>query len=163
MASSEQEFLNVIEAQQGRIRRICRNYSDDRDTEEDLFQEVMLNLWKSFDSFRGEASRATWVYRVTLYTCMSVFRNKKKQQEADYQYAGSADSEPHDNEERIGRLHAALRQLNEIDRAVVILFLEERTYEEIGSIVGMSQSNVGARLHRAKQKIKRIMEGHGDG
>ena len=160
MTNKENEFLHVIEADKGRIRRICRNYSSDQAESDDLFQDVLFHLWKSFDSFRGESSRSTWVFRVTLYTCMDYHRKAKRQNEAVDEYQAILSLPEEDREPRNRALHYAIGKLRDIDRAIMLLYLEERSYAEIASILGISASNVGVRITRAKTKLKEIMEKH---
>ena len=152
-----------MDSEQSRILRICYNYSHSDAEQEDLFQEVMLNLWKSFDTFRGESSRSTWVYRIALYTCMAYYRKKKRREKTLHESAREGVSSPGEDGTRNEFLTKALSQLNEIDRAIIILWLEERSYAEIASIIGISESNVGVRISRVKQKLIKYKEQYGYG
>ncbi len=164
MTPTEKDFLDVIDQEQERILRICRNYSAGRIEQDDLFQEVMLNLWKSFGSFRGESSRSTWVYRVALYTCMAHYRNRKKADERKLAYLQEYDTaEKREEDSHHERLDKAIRQLNDIDRAILILYLEERSYAEIAAIIGISESNAGVRINRIKKRLKQIISQDGNG
>ncbi len=163
MNEQESVFLDSINAEEGRILRICRNYSRNQAECDDLFQEVMYHLWKSFDSFRGESSRSTWIFRVTLYTCMDHHRKKKRQDEAIYTFAADQSQSEKDPEPLFQALHRAIQRLKEIDRAIMILYLEERTYAQIAEIIGISESNVGVRITRAKSKLKEIIDRNGNG
>jgi RNA polymerase sigma-70 factor (ECF subfamily) len=160
LTNKEQDFLEIINDNQLTIMRICRTYGKGLMEAQDLFQEVMANLWKGFSSFRGDSSRATWIYRVTLYTCMQYYRKQKRQTELNKEIPNPQTIIEDDDQkdDQIHALRSAIRHLAEIDRAIMILYLEEHSYAEIGNILGLSESNIGVRITRAKQKIKKFMD-----
>ncbi len=162
MTSQEKEFIDIIKRERHRITRICANYSSEKMTRDDLFQEVMYNLWKGFESFRGESTRETWIFRVTLYTCMQHYRKVMRNAKALESYIPENDPNDAEMTDSIRDLHKAVRSLDESDRAIMILYLEDRSYAEISSIMGISQSNTGVRISRARQKIKKIMKSYGN-
>ena len=154
----EQPFLTLIQEHQGIIHKICRLYRDGKEDREDLFQEITYQLWKSFPSFKGEAKISTWMYRIALNTAIASFR--KKRLDVEYQPV-LPDLPDHEvNEEhaiRQERLFAALKQLNEGERAIITLYLDELSYRQIAEIIGINESNVGVKLNRIKLKIQKLI------
>lgn len=154
----EHEFVNLVEQNQNLIHKVCRMYVDNKTDHDDLFQEVILQLWKAYPSFKGEAKITTWMYRVALYTAMTDFKKRNKNKQVDLHPI------PHpaiDNEAEsayeLEHLHLAIRQLNAADRGLLALYLDERSYQEISEIIGISETNVGVRLNRIKKKLRTIM------
>ena len=134
-------------------------YENDPDVRNDLFQEIVLQLWKSFSSFRGEAKITTWMYRIALNTAISGFRkDTRKVRTEDLNDAHLNISErPDDREENFQKLQWAIRQLSEIDRAMIMMALEEVPYEEIAETVGISQNNVRVRMNRIREKLRKMI------
>ncbi len=154
----ENTFLEIVDDHQGIIHKVCLMYRDTPEDQEDLFQEIVLQLWKAFPAFRGEAKISTWVYRIALNTAIVVFR--KKQVQLDVQEApllndiSSEHENPSDNEDR---LFEALRRLGKAERAIIALFLEGYSYKEIGEISGITENYVAVKISRIKQKLKNIL------
>ena len=162
--AQHQAFHNFLNEHVGVVRRICRIYTNHTDDYQDYFQEVVLQLWKAFDTFRGEAQASTWVYRVALNVCLSLLKGKKRrvsEVSLEPTHWGNIAHEDYDTteEEQVQQLYVAIRQLSEIDRALILLFLEGKKYEEISDILGMSLSNVGVRLNRVKKQLNRLIHG----
>jgi RNA polymerase sigma-70 factor (ECF subfamily) len=133
----------------------------DDESRRDLFQEVVLQLWRSFPGFRKESSNSTWIYRVALNTAVSNFRKELKRPEKqplsrmEFQIPDMSGTT---NEiENSSTLHIAIEKLNEIEKAVIMLYLDDKSYDEISEIIGISISNVGARLHRIKNKLSKLI------
>ena len=157
-------FRDFLNENVGVVRRICRIYTNHADDYQDYFQEVVLQLWKAFGTFRGEAQASTWVYRVALNVCLSLLKGKKRrvaEVSLEPDHWGNVAHEDYDatQEEQVQQLYAAIRQLNEIDRAVILLFLEGKKYEEISDILGISLSNVGVKINRVKKQLNRLIHG----
>lgn len=154
----EKEFLKAIGDHQGIIYKICRIYRDSREDQEDLFQEIVYQLWKSFPSFKRESRLSSWMYRVGLNTAMAIYR--KSALPTEY-YEEIPESLVSSGEvaipEREERLFSAIRLLSDSEKAVISLYLEEFSYQEIGEITGLSENNVGVRLNRIKHKLKKII------
>jgi len=155
----ENEFVNLIHEYQKIIYRVCKMYRETREDQEDLFQEIVYQLWKSYPSFKGESKISSWMYRIALNTAIAIFRKRKlpvkyaeKLPEDLYSEATNTVSE---NEER---LFEALRTLNDADKALISLFLEGFTYQEMAAITGITESNTGVRLNRIKNKLKTILK-----
>jgi RNA polymerase sigma-70 factor, ECF subfamily len=156
----EEKFISLINEHQGLIHKICIMYENDTDVRNDLFQEVVFQLWKSFSSFRGEAKITTWMYRIALNTAISGFRKQTrniKTEDLREMHFNISDSWNDDREEDIQRLQWAIRQLSEIERAMIMMALEEVTYEEIAETIGITQNNVRVRMNRIREKLKKLM------
>ncbi len=155
MNNIELEFTQMVREYKQTIYTVCYFYSKDSEEVNDLFQEVLINLWKGFEKFRGESSVKTWVWRVSLNTCNNAERKKKR----------SVQTVPlsvnidlyHDNDEpskQIRMLYDRINRLDVFDRAIILLWLESMSYEDIAMVVGITVSNVTTRLHRIKEQLK---------
>jgi len=158
--ASQSEFLKLVEQHRGIIIKICAIYARQPEEREDLFQEVIVQLWKAWPSFKGLSKFSTWLYRIALNTSISGLRKKK----TDLVYMDqlhmpeSGYEEDNTRKEQLGALYRAIRQLPEIDRAVVMLFLEDHSYEEMEEILGISQGALRVKMARAKEKLKRTIQ-----
>lgn len=136
-------------------------YEHDRDARDDLFQEITLQLWRSFHTFRGEAKITTWMYRIAINTAISGYRKQSRNiatedlNEAHFNISENYASEK--QEEEVQRLQWAIRQLSEVERAMIMMALEEVPYEEIAETIGITQNNVRVRMNRIREKIRKIM------
>lgn len=155
---SEDFFKAYIEPHTGIIVKICRAYSDSRAEQDDMFQEVCLQLWSSRHQFQNRSKWSTWLYRVALNVCLSLTRKKQthRQWQGEQQEPGTAQNRAFENEE-VQQLYRAIRQLKEADRALILLYLEEKSYAEIAEIIGATENNVGVRLNRIKKRLKKLM------
>jgi RNA polymerase sigma-70 factor (ECF subfamily) len=155
----EKEFLALIHDHQNIIYKICRLYRDNKEDQEDLFQEIVYQLWKSYPGFKRESKVSSWMYRIALNTAIAVYR--KSNISIDY-YREFPEhlhlSDEKDISQNEERLFLALRQLNDSEKAVISLYLEDFNYAEIAAITGLSESNVGVRLNRIKNKLKQILK-----
>lgn len=155
----EQKFVNLINEHQGLIHKVCIMYENDREVRNDLFQEIVLQLWKSFPTFRGEAKITTWMYRIALNTAISGFRKDTRKivtedlRDVHFNISETGD----ESEENLQKLQWAIRQLNEIDRAMIMMALEEVPYEDIAETIGISQNNVRVRMNRIREKLRKLM------
>lgn len=158
--SKEEEFVNLIHANQGLIYKITTIYAKEKAEQEDLYQEIVYQTWKSFDHFKKASKPSTWLYRVGMNTAITHINKSKNQlntlpfDQVTIQFTESDDSE---KEEKIQLLYAQIRKLNLLDRGIIFLFLEDKSYEEIAEISGISVSNVGTRMSRIRQKLKSEM------
>ncbi len=151
-------FKSFVTENMGIISHICRAYASDNEELKDLIQEVTIQLWKSHQKFQGNSKISTWVYRVTLNVCLAINRKKK----IDTEPIKSIDIEDqidHTEKEQIDLLYKAIKQLNESDRAIILLYLEKKSYQEISEILGMTVSNVGVKVNRLKDKLKTMING----
>ena len=156
MDNSEQLFSNLVREHKSTIYTVCYMFSKDNDEVADLFQEILIKLWKGFQSFEGRSDIKTWVYRVALNTCISLDEKKKRRSKAREQLAMDIDifTATDRNSEQARLLHSRINQLPPLDRALVLLWLEDISYDEIGAIVGISLKNVSVRLYRIRQQLK---------
>lgn len=151
----EKEFLHMIRQHNGIIYKVALLYADSDNVLDDLYQEVVLNLWKSFANFRHESSYSTWIYRIALNTCISFFRKSSRKPmyvelSPDLKIA-SEEKNPH-----ISELYELINQLNRLERATIFLYLEDRPYKEIAEIMGITPSNVSTKINRIKNKLKQM-------
>ncbi|MEA4904271.1 ECF RNA polymerase sigma-E factor [bioreactor metagenome] len=154
---AEREFIELIEKHSRLIYKVCFMYASDNDELNDLYQEVLINLWRSHDAFRGNATYSTWIYRIGLNTCISYIRQKKRRPlliplGVDLENI----AEQKNNREELRELYRLINQLSKIEKAIVLLYLEEKTYDEISEIVGITRGNVGVKLNRIKTKLKEM-------
>ncbi len=159
--SAEKTFLDLIQSHRGAILKVCYLYEDNSENRQDLYQEILLQLWRSFPTFRGDSSAGTWIYRVAFNTAVTVFRsNSKKTRVASFDLSEEELSHwPEQETEDLSQsLFRAIGQLNGLDKALVLLYLEDKSYQEMAEISGLSVSNVGVRLNRIKQKLSEIIK-----
>lgn len=158
----EKEFLQIIKRNQGIIHKVCNIYCDDQDDRNDLFQEIVAQLWKSFPSFREESKFSTWMYRVALNTAITSFKKTKRrpdQNRLTYEnFQVKDENYDTETEDEIKNLHRAVAQLTGVEKSIVLLFLENKKYEEIAEITGITQNYVRVKMNRIKKKLKKFME-----
>ena len=157
METLEKDFANIVRKHKSTIYTVCYMFSQDSDEVEDLFQETLINLWKGFAQFRGDSSPATWIWKVSLNTCISFDRKKRRRGESVPLSMNINLFEDDDNDSRqIEMLRKRINQLGPFDRAIVLLWLENLSYEEIGEIVGITAKNVSVRLVRIREQLKKM-------
>ena len=157
METLEKDFANIVRKHKRTIYTVCYMFSQDSDEVEDLFQETLINLWKGFAQFRGDSSPATWIWKVSLNTCISFDRKKRRRGESVPLSMSINLFEDDDNDSRqIEMLRKRINQLGPFDRAIVLLWLENLSYEEIGEIVGITAKNVSVRLVRIREQLKKM-------
>ncbi|CAN5478074.1 RNA polymerase sigma factor [soil metagenome] len=154
----EKDFLKIIEEHQNIIYKVCRMYRDNEADQEDLFQDIVLQLWKAFPDFRKESKVSTWMYRIALNTAIAVFRKKTIpldfKENIPEKFHPTEKNSPSENEEK---MFAALRQLNDAEKAIISLYLEDYSHREIADIIGITENYVGVRISRIKTKLKNIL------
>lgn len=156
--SKTAEFTQLISENEGAIFKITSVYTDDRDSQKDLYQEIVLQLWNSFDAFKGAAKRGTWLYRVALNTAISYLRKSKKHKvlvPLDKVVLDITEAQDPEFEDRLKALYAHIRELSSLEKGIILLYLEDKSYEEISVITGLSVTNVATRLSRIKSKLKK--------
>lgn len=153
----ETRFVQIVKEQKQAIYTVCYLFSKDKEEVNDLFQETLVNLWNGFDKFRGDSNVSTWVWRVALNTCISTERKKQSRGET---VPLTLDIDLYSDEDaktlQVQMLHRRIGKLGLIDRAIILLWLEDMSYEEIGAIVGISAQNVGVKLFRIKEQLKQM-------
>ena len=158
----EKEFVKLINDYRSLIFKVCNLYCSDPESRRDLFQEVVLQLWKSFPGFRRESSNSTWIYRIALNTAISNFRKESKKPgkrplsmlEFDIPDMSGISEE----KENRSTLKLAIEKLTEIEKAVIMLYMDDKSYDQISEIIGISNSNVGVRLNRIKNKLSNLIK-----
>lgn len=157
MDELKQKFENIVRQEKGTIYSLCMMFAADRSEADDLAQETLTNLWLGLPKFRNESSCHTWVYRITLNTCISYERkNKSKAARTDIEIDYRVLSEDTDVGRSSRLLHQRIQLLDTFDRAIVLLWLEDLSYDEIGAIVGISAKAVSVRLVRIREKLKKL-------
>ena len=161
----EQRFLKLVRENDGRLRHICRVYARDVEARKDLYQDIMFQLWRSLPSFAGTSSIDTWVYRVALNTALTHARRRSAHTETSLEddhveAAGLATSldaadDTLDLSERSDRLYGAIDRLGDVDRMLVAMYLDDRSYREMAEVIGICESHVGVKLHRIRKALAR--------
>lgn len=152
---NEQGFLELAEAHKGIIHKICRLCRDTPEDREDLFQEIIYQLWKAVPSFRGDAKISSWLYRVAINTALAAFRKRRPDILPESEIPHTAEEAPDGTAEaKREQWFSALKKLDESERAIVILFLDDLSYRQISEITGITENNVGVRLNRIKNKLQ---------
>lgn len=155
--SKEIAFETLVKEHKATIYTVCYMFSKDPDEVNDLFQNVLINLWKGFDGFRGESKVETWIWRVALNTCISDDRKKKHRgEQLPLDMAMNLYTDTDEDSKQIRQLYARINKLGVMDRAIVLLWLENLSYDEIGAIVGISPKNVSVKLVRIKQQLMQM-------
>ncbi|WP_282085667.1 RNA polymerase sigma factor [Aquimarina algiphila] len=155
--AKEYEFTQIIKDHEGVIFKITTIYTNNHEDQKDLYQEIVYQLWKSFDNFRGDSKISTWMYRVGLNTAITRLKKEKRkgnQIGIDQVIMKQTDQYDIEFEERLKILYAHIHGLNELEKGLMLLLLEGKKYEEIASITGLSPSNVGTKISRIKQRLK---------
>lgn len=156
MDNKETEFSRIIREQKATIYTVCYMFSKDKEEVDDLFQEVLVRLWQGYDSFQGKSDLRTWIYKVSLNTCISIDRKKKRRKTQPLlEGVDLFDKNDADNRQT-DMLHERIGRLQPFDRAIVLLWLENMSYDEIAQIVGISVKNVSVKLYRIKEQLKQM-------
>ena len=153
----EQTFIQMVRENERVIYKVCSFYVSEQSTIEDLYQETVLNLWKSFPKFKNESSYSTWIYRIALNSCISDLRKTSRHKgKVSLSFSEDIAFEPSTMESEIRELYQLIYQLRNLERAIILLWLEEKSYQEIADITGLSLSNVATKLKRIKEKLKKM-------
>ena len=162
MNNKETRFLELIEQNKGILFKICRVYQDDPADRDDLMQEMILQLWQVFDSFRGESKITSWMYRVALNTAITFFKKQKRRPDNDPLPENFEQLQDHhtenNTEQQLTLFYKVLKQLNKIEKALIFLYMENQSSEEIAASLGITAINVRVRLNRVKNKLKELIK-----
>ena len=157
----EHNFVELLEKHQNIVHKVCRLYTNNQDAHNDLFQEITIQLWKAYPKFRGDAKFSTWMYRVGLNTAITLYRKNKRrintQEFGEVQFKITAEDYDDTEEKQLKLLYSAVKQLNDIDKALVFLYLEDKNYKEISETLGISEVNARVKMNRVKTKLKTIL------
>ncbi|MDE6298936.1 MAG: sigma-70 family RNA polymerase sigma factor [Muribaculaceae bacterium] len=150
----EEMFAAIMKEHGNIISGICFAYSSNAEEMKDLRQDILLNIWKGLANFRGEAALSTWLYRVALNTCVSTIRKRKGDPATIcFDLVGDIPEESDDTSERLMQLHSLIATLSPVDRGIITMWLDERTYDEIAEVTGISRNNVAVRINRIKKRL----------
>lgn len=157
---NEEAFLKILRLHQGILVKVCTMYRTDAEERRDLYQEIVLQLWKAFPKFRAEAKISTWIYQIALNTAITDYRRSRKQGmrvALTEQFAEIPDtSSTADWEEKSQWLYQAINTLSDAEKAIVMLFLDDKSYDEIAEIVGITAGNTRVRMHRIQEKLRKL-------
>lgn len=156
-AELEKSFIEMVQQNERIIYKVCTFYVSNEYPLVDLYQEVVYNLWSSYPKFRNESSQSTWIYRIALNTCISGLRKfLRKPKKVSVSIFEDAIAAPEDKTGQIQEMYNFINQLSKIEKAIVLLWLEEKSYKEIAEITGITVSNVATKLKRAKEKLRKM-------
>jgi RNA polymerase sigma factor (sigma-70 family) len=154
----EHSFVTQLESNQNIVHKICRLYTNDKDAHNDLFQEITIQLWKAFPKFRGDSKFSTWMYRVALNTAITLYRKSKRRvQTQDFEgvsFKISADAYDDTIEVQLKEMYKAVKRLNDIDKALIFLYLEDKSHKEIAETLGITEVNSRVKMNRIKEKLR---------
>ena len=157
----EHKFVTNLERHQNIVHKICRIYTNDQESHNDLFQEITIQLWNAFPKFRGDSKFSTWMYRVALNTAITLYRRSKKTIKTEdidnVSFRIKADEYDDETEKQLVLMYSALKELNDIDKALVFLYLEDQSYKDISETLGISEVNARVKMNRVKTKLKSIL------
>ena len=155
----KKEFELLIEQNKGIIYKLANAYCKDVDERKDLAQEIIIQLWRSYHTFNHSVKITTWMYKVAFNVSISYYRKYSKRKEKLSALSGNLieilkDEAPNETEEKLVQLHVFISELKDLDKALMLLYLEEKSYKEISEVLGISESNISTKVHRIKQKLK---------
>lgn len=157
----EKNFLNDFEKNQNIVHKICRIYTTNQDQHNDLFQEITIQIWKNYSKFRGESKFSTWMYRVSLNTAITLYRKSnrsiKTQDFSDVSFKIKAEDYDDTKDKQLKALYDGIRELNDIEKALIFLYLEDKPYKEIAKTLGISEVNARVKMNRSKEKLRKIL------
>ncbi|MCX6138072.1 MAG: RNA polymerase sigma factor [Ignavibacteriales bacterium] len=166
----ETRYREIIKSNSDRIFRICCGYVHDKDERNDVYQEILINIWKSFDTFRSQSAISTWIYRITVNTCLSHLRTEQRRKKhIDLEASATIDLIPEANHEEaeeemrsLDQLYRCINILSPVDRALISLYLEDVGSKQSADILGISEVNIRVKLHRIRKALKEMMEENGN-
>ena len=150
----EAEFLDMLRSYNRIIYKVASFYANENTTLDDLYQDVVLNLWKAFPNFRNESQLSTWIYRIALNTCVTFYRNNNRRPTC-VEITPDIKAYTEENES-VSELYACINRLGKLERALILLYLEDRPYKEIAEIMGVTATNVSTKVNRIKEKLRQI-------
>lgn len=162
MAAKDDAFRQIFEANSKKIYHLCLGYAGDEDAAHDLLQDTFLKVWQNLDKFRNQAMISTWIYRIAVNTCLTYLRSEKRQakEELTPQLAEIKREELSEKNEQVALLYKCIAQLEESERIIITMVLDELPYPEIADISGISEGNLRVKIHRIKQKLTDLYNHH---
>lgn len=157
---TEQDFLLLVQEHQGIIRKVCHLYGRNDADRDDLYQEIVIQLWKAFGSFRGDAKVSTWMYRIALNTAISNLRKQSRKVTLSFpEFIPKDEAETYEEklkEEKLQQMYAAIGRLTEVEKAIVMLYLEDKSYDEMEEILGIGNGALRVKMNRIKEKLRSL-------
>ena len=157
----EKNFFNDFEKNQNIVHKICRIYTTNQDQHNDLFQEITIQIWKNYSKFRGESKFSTWMYRVSLNTAITLYRKSsrsiKTQDFSEVSFKIKAEDYDDTKDKQLKALYDGIRELNDIEKALIFLYLEDKPYKQIAKTLGISEGNARVKINRSKEKLRKIL------
>ena len=157
----EKKLLSDFEKNQNIVHKVCRIYTTNQDQHNDLFQEIAIQVWKNYSKFRGEAKFSTWMYRVALNTAISLYRKSsrsiKTQDFSDVSFKIKSVDYDDTKDQQLKALYDGIRELSDIEKALIFLYLEDKPYKEIAITLGITEVNARVKMNRAKDKLKKSL------
>lgn len=156
----EQNFLQLVQQHQGILRKVCHLYGRSDVDRDDLYQEIVIQLWKAFGSFRGDSKISTWMYRIALNTAISNLRKQSRKVTLSFpEFIPREEADTNEErikEEKLKEMYAAISRLSEVEKAIVMLYLEDKSYEEMEEILGINNGNLRVKMNRIKDKLRTL-------
>nr|WP_067061547.1 sigma-70 family RNA polymerase sigma factor [Mucilaginibacter sp. L294] len=155
-----EQFILLITNNQGLIFKVCNLYCNSREDKEDLFQDIILQLWRAYGSFNGDSKVSTWIYRIALNNAITRLRKETKREK----FAGLDDNafniaavDDKEENEKVLQMYNAIKKLPEVERAITMLYMDTYSYKEIAEVMGLSESNIGVKLNKIRTKLRTIV------
>ncbi|PHQ57353.1 MAG: RNA polymerase subunit sigma-70 [Lutibacter sp.] len=157
----EHKFISEFQQHQSIIHKVCRIYTNNQEAHNDLFQEITIQLWRAYPKFRGDSKLSTWMYRIGLNTAITLYRKSKRTVKTqDFEsvlYKIESTNYDDTEEEQLKLMYAAIHHLNDIEKALIFLYLEDKNYKEIAQTIGISEVNARVKMNRIKTRLKKIL------
>ena len=161
-SEKQKEFLHQLSENQGIIHKICRIYTDNIHDHEDLFQEIVIQTWKSYSNYRGDAKFSTWIYKIGLNTALALFKKKNHKKEELHEnlthFKIYDDNSHEEKDAQIQAMYNAIHLLSDVEKALIMMFLEDKPYKEISEILGITEGNARVKMNRAKEKLRNLIK-----
>lgn len=159
---SEENFIALLEQNQNIVHKICRIYTSSEEEHKDLFQEISIQLWQSYHRFEGKSKFTTWMYRVGLNTAITLYRKEKRKVETvsitDRTPVKIEEPYDHEKDDQLKWLYQKIDTFSEIDKALILLYLEDKRYDEIAETLGISAGNARVKMNRMKQRLMKMLK-----
>ncbi|WP_091150225.1 RNA polymerase sigma factor [Mucilaginibacter pineti] len=155
----KEQFLILIADNQGLIFKVCNMYCNNKEDKEDLFQDIVLQLWRAYPSFKGESKVTTWMYRIAINNAITRLRKESRKEKFSPLDEEAFHIAADDNymDEQLGLMYEAIKKLSEVERAITMLYMEDCSYKEMAEILGLSESNIGFKLNKIKSRLKTLV------
>lgn len=157
----ENKFLTELDQNQNIIHKVCRTYTNNEHAHKDLFQEITIQLWRAYPKFRGDSKFSTWMYRVAFNTAISLYRKTKRDIDTGPLFDNMKELEykeyNDEKDKQLDLLYKAIHSLNDIEKALALMYLEDKSYEEIAQTLGITEINARVKMNRTKTKLKNIL------